>query len=268
MILWLAPAIAACADDTTTHDLLAAAGAADASFASMDLDGFNAHYADAMELLPCLDEVVSPPDAAAVHRMMALHAYVDGDLDGVVLAYHSASVLQPGFSLPTSVAPAGHPLRTAWDQASELPPSPVEQLIYPGLTLVVDGQAGAGVPTQRPAVVQVQQSSGEVLWTAWSAPGAPLPQPIPESPQAPLPRPPVTTSVSVPWLGVGATVALGAAGGAWAYAAAQNRTFDALDTPYEDLSTLQARANSATAMAVGLGAVGVSLGCASFVVEF
>ena len=267
MILWLAPALAACAEDTTTHDLLAAAGAAEASFASMDLDGFNTHYAEAQELLRCLDELVSPPDAAAVHRMMALHAYVEGDLDGVVQAYHAATVLQPGFSLPTSIAPEGHPLRTAWTDATELPPSPVERLVYPGLTLVVDGQAGASLPTGRPAVVQVQQPSGEVLWTVWSAPGDPLPPPVPQSPQAPLPQPLVETA-SVPWLGVGAAVTLGAAGGAWAYAAAQNRAFNSLDTPYEDLETIQARANGATAMAVGLGAVGVGLGTVSLVVDF
>ena len=257
-----------CAVQTTSEDLNAFMASAEASFAGMSVPAFEQSREAAEQALGCLGEVLLPQDAAAYHRMMALDAFIDDDPEGMLGAYHAALLLQPTYVLPSSYAPVGHPLRDAYSAASQLAPADLEALDFGTTLLRVDGRPSKGLPTDRPAIAQAQAPDGSILWTVWLLPGQAIPYPIPVPQELPVLALPAPAAPVPRWLAVGSVSALALAGGAWAYAGVQNQVFDDPDTPYEDLEGLQARANIATGLALGLGVAGIGLGSAALVVEF
>lgn len=175
-LLLVANAKAACEARTTTADLVGAMRAAEASYVAMDLDSFRSATAQANAILPCLSEVLTPVDVAAYHRMEGLDAYAAQDTIRTMSAFVAATAIQPGFALPSTIAPAGNPLDAIYQLAKSQIPAIPETLSPPAGTLVyVDGDRGTARSTKREAVLQLASMGGEVLWTGLVAADTPAP---------------------------------------------------------------------------------------------
>jgi hypothetical protein len=280
ILLVLSMAKAACPARSTTADLSAAVVKAQSIYVAMDQDGFNAARAQADALLPCLGELLGPEDAAAYHRLHGLDAYLAEDRLRTLSAFRAAVAIQPGFVLPSTLAPVGNPLYAVYQEARGQPPGAVEPLTVPtGALAHVDGLRTLSRPMEREAVLQVSASSGEILWTALLPAGAPAPNweaivpgvsagatsaavpPPNEAPPVEGPRPRrLTLGVAI-----GAGGAALASGVLYGLATASRARFDDPATSYEDVEGLRSRTNAQVVASAGAGVVALGLGSVALV---
>jgi len=146
------------------------------SFANLDLDGLNQAATDAETGLPCLREPITPKDAAAYHRLMGMHAFASQERDRVKTEFHAARKLQPGYEVPAEVAPVGHPMIAAYDEAVLVDEGELQQPIPPVDGFVtVGGVRGAARAANSPAVIQVYETGDVITETLYLPPGAEMP---------------------------------------------------------------------------------------------
>jgi hypothetical protein len=175
--LAIASALAAdCAEPATAAQLVDTITAAEAAFAEMDGAGFERARARGEAQVGCLAEPITPPDAAAWHRVEALAAFMAQDDAAAISAFRSSLAIQPAFAIPTRIAPDGHPLRALYDRARAMPPSATEPMPAPPETLLyVDGARAAERPTERPIVLQAMGPTGGILGSDALGSGEALP---------------------------------------------------------------------------------------------
>jgi hypothetical protein len=246
----------------------------------MDLEAFDAARVDAVKVLDCLGETVTPADAAALHRMQALASFVARDDGGTLAAFRAATELQPGFELPMRIAPEGNPLRAQYELARGLPPSARARLDAPtDVTIYVDGARSATWPTERPTVLQGLGSSGAVDHNTWVGLGEGLPAwaTAPEVvadvgdnavtkvkvKKEKRPREARERTPRTPLLAVAGGLALTSAG-LYGYAWSQRATYLDDSTALDDLEKIRGRTNAAAATSAAVG--GVALGVAGVAV--
>jgi hypothetical protein len=171
-------------------------------FATLDEDSFYRTTEQAAESLPCLDEVLLAPNAAAYHRLMGLKAFFDGQDEVAVISFRASQHIEPDYVLSSKIAPEGGKLHRLWAQA-EAGPSPfIGSFTTPGgMYAWVDGAEGTLQAEDLPSIVQYGIGEDEVAWTAYLLPGEQPPstmpgvgltvvQPRPQaSPVAPAPEP-------------------------------------------------------------------------------
>jgi hypothetical protein len=162
---------------TTAKELAREVSTGDAAFSDMDEEGFRTARANTLTLLPCLGEGITPGQAAVWHRMQALGSFLDRDHAGAVSSFRSVLAASPGYALPESLAPDGHPLRIHFAVAEGTMSTPERELPAPrdGWTHV-DGRAAHTAPVDRPYVLQVFDGGGRVLNTSVVSPGQDLPE--------------------------------------------------------------------------------------------
>lgn len=256
-----------CSSSTTAADLRGRIGEAQAAFVAMDLDRFEGAQHAAAEALTCLNEPLEPADAAAYHGLRALVAFVAEDEHGTLVAYHAAHRAWSLYTLDPSLAPEGHPLRAALEQARLLPESAMSPLqAPPRVVLRVDGAPREAHPTERPYTLQASEKRDQILHTDWLPSGSPPPAwseaPLPLS-RAPRENKPVRTALLV-----GAGSSMGAAAGLYGAAWATRATFFDPNTPLEDLSGVRKTTNGATVGAIALGVTGLALGTTVWVIQW
>jgi len=165
-----------CEKPSTLLDFQHAATRGETAFAGMDIEGLVAARDLAASHLECVQEPVTPEVAAAFHRLMAIVAFTEQDLDAVLAEFHAARRLQPGYQIPEEVAPQGHPLIRLYEDsvsAAEGDLSPVNPPV--GGWVSVDGVRGAPVPTGISTIVQAFESDQTLVETVWYLPGEELP---------------------------------------------------------------------------------------------
>jgi hypothetical protein len=247
---------AACEAPTQRAELALKVEQAHQAFRQLDRVGFAAARDELLVGLPCLGEPLQPADAAAIHGLMALSAFLDKDDGQSVANLHAAVRTDPGFDLPHDLFPDGHPLRLHLQVARSLQPGVLRPLPQPSEGAVsVDGAPAEAAPGDRPSVLQWSVSDLEVRDTSYLAVGGTMPDwgPIPVSDQAGARR--------RPWAVLAAAGAAAiAAGGLCGLAADRHAHFVDSSTPYEQLPGLQRQANGATIAAAGSGTLAVSLG--------
>ncbi|MCB9765810.1 MAG: hypothetical protein H6739_38905 [Alphaproteobacteria bacterium] len=245
-----------CTQQTTLADLNAAAARGEQAFADLDVEALNAARDDALEALPCLGESISPSDAAAFHRLMGMSAFVARERQQVTSEFHAARKLQPGYEVPESVAPPGHPLIEAYNDAV-LADEGALRTPYPpvGGYVTVGGVRGAPRPANSPVILQVYESGDTLVETLYLPPGETLPE------WGPAPLPEDAPNVRMPLLiATGGTLL--AAGGMYGVAKVYSNQFYDTTTPTSELSDLRGRTNTFAfgsvvffGAAVGLGTV-------------
>lgn len=200
LLLVAGPARAGC-DSRTLLDLVQAA---EMAFARMDADTFEDHRVEVDRVLACHTGAMTPIECAAYHRMQAFAAFLAEDTPGAILGFQAALAAMPGYTLPRSIAPEGHPLRDQFEQAALFATGEVTTLPEPATGwIALDGLRTRDAPAARPFVFQRFDKVGTLIETLYVRVGAPLPQyPV-------APPPPVEPRGGVdPWLASG--VALGA----------------------------------------------------------
>lgn len=162
---------AECPAPVTPSQIESLAEEATLAWAAMDPDGF-AELADQLESgVPCLTEPVRPQQAASVHALRGLRAFLDGDAPTARLHLQAAQAADPAFRLSARIAPEGGKLwRLAEDAStSELVPGEALTLLDGG-TVWVDGHAAGARSSDRPALVQVG-SGDRATWSGLLEPG-------------------------------------------------------------------------------------------------
>ncbi len=165
--LLVVPALAGDAPDcdqpSTVADFLQAAERGEHAFAAMDLPALSSARERGLLLIPCLGEPITPHDAAAFHRMMALAAFTSGDREAVMREFHAARRLEPGYQIPLEVAPPGHSLVRLYDRSAGADEGELQAVIPPKFGWVnVDGVRGAPRPSGIATLMQVY-GKGDVL---------------------------------------------------------------------------------------------------------
>jgi hypothetical protein len=165
-----------CPEPRTVGEFLHHAQVGEGAFASMDLPGLLRAQEQALFILPCLGERVTPQDAAAFHRMMAMAAFTEGDEQQVLAEFHAARRLQPGYEMPASVAPKGHPLLELYERSIDADEGEMQSTRPPeGGFVTVDGVRGAPRPQGISVVVQVFGPGDDLEETLFLRPNQPLP---------------------------------------------------------------------------------------------
>ncbi len=249
-----------CDEPSQRADLALGVERATQAFRQLDRAGF-AQARDTLQAqIPCLAEPLQPGDAASIHGLMALSAFLDKD-DGRSVASLSAAVRsQPDFALPADLFPDGHPLRLHLQVARSLQPGNLRPLPQPPTGAVsVDGAPATGAPGDRPSVLQWTEDKLEVRDTAYLGVGDPMPA------WGPMPSP-SSTEPRHPWRLVAATGGAAAlAGGMVALAGSRHGRFLDSGTPYAELPGLQRQANGLTIAAGVSGAAALGFGAAAVV---
>ncbi len=226
---------------------------AEAAWTALDLEGFRRAADDLSGALPCLQGPLDVDQAARVHRLQGMRAFVQNDTERAELAFAAARRLRPGEGLPAALAPAQHPIRKHF---SALPIDDVgDTALDARFAWQVDGREAELRPSRMPTVVQQRTADGAVSrsWYLW--PG-----------EAPLVAAP--TGGIGRWLALGGGVALAAAGGTYLGAVATERRYWSSDTPRSELDGLRSRTNGLVWTSAALGAVGLGLGGATLAVDW
>jgi hypothetical protein len=239
-----------CDEASTVTDFLEAARQGEQAFAAMDLPALSAARERGLALIPCLGEPLTPRDAAAFHRMMALAAFTSGDSSGVMREFHAARRLEPGYQIPAGVAPPGHPLVQLYERSTDVEEGELEPAIPPrGGWVGVDGVRGAPRLTDISAVVQVFDRGDALYQSLYLLPEEHLPR------WGPLPIDQLRRKRRrVVLIGVSGSL-LASSGVFYGLALHQEDLFwapvpeDSLD--YSDLEILKLRANAFTAASIG-----------------
>ena len=195
-----------CPNATTLTELQDAYTRGEASFANLDIDGLNSAANDAEGGLPCLREPITPKDAAAYHRLMGMHAFASQERDRVKAEFHAARKLQPGYEVPADVAPPGHPMIAAYDEAVLVDEGELQQPVPPVDGYVtVGGVRGAARAANSPAVLQVFEPGDTISETLYLSPGTEMPLwgPAPTGTGRDLRRPMLIATATTGALAVG-----------------------------------------------------------------
>ena len=303
LALVLGPSLAhaTCALPTTARDIATAVNDVDQAFVAMDINRFNETEARATSGIECLEEALPPYDAAGVHRSAALRAFIVRDTEAARTSYATALAAQPNFNLPLAIAPEGNSLHQLYTEARELAeekPDRIALEVPRGTVLLVDGRRVQMRPLNRPAVIQLVDLQGAVLWSGYvpeggiepdfsafegappeaeasspaAAEGGTFKRPAPrtnfriESPTRPprsVTRAPASTTTRKYVAGAaGATVV---AAVLYATATSTASTYQNPRTPYKDLDTLRSRTNGLVIASSAIGTVGLGLGAYAFI---
>lgn len=144
------------------------------AFAAMQGDTFDLLHSTLGAQLGCLSRPPDARQAAMVHEVEALAAFMARDATAAQAELRAMHESDPSLQLPDEVAPAGGPLQLRDAEARALPPS--ERAPH-GLSwrVVVDGREAPDLPTRRPSLVVVLGQDGAPIWTGLLAAGAAIP---------------------------------------------------------------------------------------------
>jgi hypothetical protein len=136
------------------------------AYAVMDTDRLFEHHRQTREAVSCLEVLVEPEDAAAIHGVTGLAAFLTEDDAGTLAAFAAALASDPSWTLPERVAPEGSVLVELQAEAATLGAGP--ELPMPnvdGFVLMVDGEPSLERPADRPCLLQVLTEDWEVIWS-------------------------------------------------------------------------------------------------------
>ena len=167
MLLWIVSSALAAPCDTPVKPDQLAGFAEDAlfAFATMDEDGFVTSADRARTEIACLDAPLMPPQAASIHRLEALRAFLDGNDAAALASFKAARRIEPDYRLSTKIAPEGGPLAELYAQAGKSKPgTAVGQSLPAGALMWVDGSSSGKRLADQPSVVQLIVGP-EVAWS-------------------------------------------------------------------------------------------------------
>lgn len=163
---------------TGAYRLLGRMDDATSAYVAKDREGFQAAAREIVERLPCLVDVLTPEQAAAVHRFMGLYALLEQrDSDGMKRSFGAARVLDPDHELSEAMSNPSLPHYAAYVGVLA-EPGPRSPLLNDA-RVFVDGTEATDRPEVWPAVVQLSDGADGAMGTAYLAPDEPLPAWIP-----------------------------------------------------------------------------------------
>jgi hypothetical protein len=258
-------ASAACSPSTATA-LSARVDEAMGAMEQLDQGAFHSAETALLTDLECLTETVPRSLAAGIHRVVGIGEYLDHNTDGAERAFAAARTIEPAWHFPSAIAPAGHPLLTAWEArpvgalASTPLPSPETG------DVLLDGRSARTRATDLPAIFQRGGEDGSITQTTYLAPTDPVPAyPVAVVVSATTTTPLKARHTSVPIAAIaGASAA--AAIGTYAVAGVYAGDYRSNDHTGPELDALRSKANSLSVTAAGIGGVALGLGVTAVLV--
>ncbi|MBT3218994.1 MAG: hypothetical protein HN348_07880 [Proteobacteria bacterium] len=254
-LLWLSVAAYAGCDVDSFQD---AVDSGEEAFGEMEPQRFEEAVVRADETMACMNQLLTPVHCAAYHRLQALATFFAHDDNGTVLHFQAVRATQPGYQLPRTIAPEGHPLRDSFDNAAQFLTDDSFPLPPPETGwLHVDGQRSNDAPSGRPFIFQRFNDGGSVLQTRYLPVGTPMPSyPVAEVPVSGPDRKGIKKALF--WSGIGLGVAaVGIYGGAFASRGSYNRAVVDGDEPA--IIATHKTTNALVGTAVGSGGVSIAL---------
>lgn len=252
-VVWLAASwtwAVECAAPVAPAEIEAAMTTVEAAFRDLDEAGFRDGVNELAALrLPCVDQALTPDQAARYHRLMALHLHGLGDEVGALAALTAAHALAPTQPIPEDLAPPVHPLQQAWPGLpTDTPAARVPEPKYGKLAF--DGSFTRDRPRDRPALVQLFDASGVPSATRYLDPREPLPA------YAAIPR---RRNALIGCSGGAVAASVGAWAAAWATRGGVYGGAEDMTTAGSRLDGGRAATNALTVSSAAL--LGVSAGC-------
>lgn len=264
-----------CAEGVTAAAFEARLEAAERALAGVDREGFQQAVEALVAAIPCLEEPLSEPRVARLHRARAIRAHLDRDVQRSCQAFAAARALEPSYRLPPAIFPERHPIRQEY-QALPVAGGETERVAVSDGELRIDGRPGEHRPLHRPVLVQwvhpaPQVAASVYLWPQdpWPTDRIPVRRPLPsgaflpESVPAPesVPRPEKAPPGTGPVLAAYAGAVALAAGTTGLLTLVNYRAYDAAQTTdAAELSLYRERTRAFGWTTAGLAAVSVSLG--------
>jgi hypothetical protein len=257
LLLTVAAQAAPCDAPVSPASLAAQADEATLAWATLDEDGF-VEALDALDAgLPCLEAPLGPDQAAAVHRMHGLRAFLEDDSDAARASFRAAALADPGYELSDRVAPEGGKLWRLITEAAAADGEAGRPLsLLDGGQVWVDGVVGGARAEDRPAVVQVG-ADRSVVWSRLLGPGEAFAPPaaalatLPSRPAAavaPPKAPRAKKGLDPMWIAAGGAAA--ASAGLFGASAGLRGQFDAAPS-----RSLHSATNGTFVGSVGMAAV-------------
>ncbi len=264
-------ALAECGHDLSTADLVAMLEGAEWAYSQADLPGFSSATERIRAELPCLSEELPRNIAARVHRMVGLRGFVDRDPDVSTRAFAAARAIEPAYTFPSAMVPAGNPVLLDYN-AVPIEAGQHDAVLAPADGyLVFDGRPDLARPRSWPTVVQFVASTGEVTDTLYLWPDQGLPvyeiasAPVDADPLPTTGTEPVDRAVSVPLLAVAGGLAV-ASGALYAVSRAEHARYYDPATPIADLEGLRSQHNGLVWASRGAATGAALVGAGAFLV--
>ncbi len=211
--------VAGCGAAHSTSEVTHAVDALEDAFEELEPDKVTWASDTLRAQLPCVRETIDTALVARIHRMEALRHAIDDQEDAAAASFAAARSLEPDYALPTSLVPAGHPWRNAYDRVdlSAFGASPV------AAGWLINGKESGRRPTGWPALVQqldgdrivaTQLLPADAPWPGASAKPLRDPAPKPVKPPKPPKEPSDGGKLGLPIAAGG--LAIAATGGALA----------------------------------------------------
>ncbi len=224
--------------------------------------------------LSCLVGPATPEQAAHLHRLLGLQAFVQGRRDRTIQAFAAAQRVDPTYVLPPERFPQAHPITQLYRQAMDQPWETVPVKPPLGAETWFDGVRSPERPQGVPTVMQLVAFDGTTLVSSYLWPEEPLPgipagllNPPPPTTSSYTPRLEVQTPGSGgPHLPLAVSAGISAMAAAGSYGLALATASDYRNNPHDnaELEALRSRANALVYVSGGLGtvALGTGLGAA------
>jgi hypothetical protein len=150
------------------------------AFSKMNSEAFSVSATKVEQAAKCAPMAVGSGAVAGIFRIRGLHRFVQGDRAGALRNFHSAALLQPAYSLPSSIAAPDSELDRLYRLAQERP-NPVRLPIQPPSksSVLVNGQRVQSYLAHAPNLIQVLDRKSTLTMTLLLEPGQRLPPPFP-----------------------------------------------------------------------------------------
>ena len=257
-----------CAAPSHAADIAAKLAAAEKAYATFDVDAFSSSLDEAALMLPCVDDKIDPMLSASYHRMLGLRWYIERDSAKADQAFAAARSVDPTYSFPETLIPAGHSVRTHYT-AIDPSTAPTETMGAPlAGQVLLDGNPTVVRHTTLPTVAQVIDKDAHVAATRYLLPGdAMLPYPAAAAPKSESLATARPLNPKIP-IAIGAGVA--AIASATLYVMATNaeekfNTYDANIT-MKELEAERSQTNGLVLGSVGAGVLAVAGGVGTVIV--
>ncbi len=253
-----------CAAPVSARSFHQIVSAGDAAYADMDLEAFQTARVTARQMFACLDEGITPAQAAGFHRLEALGYFLARDHANAVSSLRSLNAAAPGYALSTEIAPPNHPLRMYYDIAEQLVSLPAQPLplAKSGWT-EIDGSTATAWPVDRPYLIQKFDESGKVVLSSFQTAGTPPAGVLSEPKTLTAHTPKVQTAKTLSLVAGGSALL---AGGLYLGARSSASQFWDPATPSSELDALRRRTNGLGWSSAGVGLVALGTGCAAIYV--
>ncbi|MBN2798416.1 MAG: hypothetical protein JXX28_04650 [Deltaproteobacteria bacterium] len=164
-----------CEHSMSAEQLKATLSEGEAAAIASDIWSFRGSHGRSLAAVRCLDALVEARAVTLLHTHEALAAQVRGDEPAAVAAFVAAQA-HPAVEAPGWLGASDTAIRARWTEATRAEPQVWERVrLAPEVQLWIDGERVWARPVGHPAVAQITDATGAVLWSAYLTGAQPLP---------------------------------------------------------------------------------------------